>query len=498
MKIFKHTILFIFSFLFVCNLQSQVLQTPLEQSGFKSLSTNALLIEFIHKAEKLNPKEIKMQNLGNSALGKQMPYVVISNQSKSKSKVKVMIFGQQHGNEPSGKEGLLLLIKYFATNPNSKLLESTDLYIVPQMNPDGGDKNTRRSGQKIDLNRNHLILTAPETKNLHQLFVKILPEVTLDIHEYYPYDDTTETFDFIRITDETIGTPTNLNVDKEIYNISKNQVLPYVIKNVTDKQFLCGEYLLGTPVLDKSIRRSTVDIDDGRHSFGIQNTFSFILEGKNGIDSIHNIERRAKGQFTAAMALVEFVAANSKMMKKTIKNARTNLINSKYSDSVSIQMDHFKGTANLQTPMYSKSLKKDSVFVTEEFLSEVKSLKNVKRPKAYLVPKSDTLLVQFLNNHAVRYTDCKNVKKENIRRYFIIALQNDTLEGREAILPLVKKENFSGDFRATEYLYVPLNQLASNLLVIAFEPESMLGLATYSDYKYMKVVEKYFPVMRIE
>jgi len=484
--------------LYVFDLQSQVLQTPLEKSEFKALSTNAQLIDFIRDAEKLNPKEIKMQNLGFSALGKEMPYVVISNQSKSKSKVKVLLFGQQHGNEPSGKEGLLLLIKYFATNPNSKLLENIDLYIIPQMNPDGGDKNTRRNGLNIDLNRNHLILTAPETKNLHQLFVKILPEVTLDIHEYYPYDDTTETFDFIRTTDETFGSITNINVDKSIYTISKNQILPYVIDNVNDNQFLGGEYLLGTPVMDKSIRRSTVDIDDGRHSFGIQNTFSFILEGKNGIDSIHNIEHRAKGQYTAAMALVEFVAANSKMIKKTTKIARANLINLKSSDSVSIQMDHFKGTASLQTKMYSKNLKKDSLFITDEFLSEVKSLLSVKRPIAYLVPKSDTLLVQFLNNHAVKYTDCKNVKKENIRQYFIVALQKDTLEGREAILPIVKKENFSGDFRATEYLYVPLNQLASNLLVIALEPESMLGLATYPDYKYLKVVEKYFPVLRVE
>jgi murein tripeptide amidase MpaA len=61
-----------------------------------------------------------------------------------------------------------------------------DIAIVPQMNPDGSEQNQRRNGNNADLNRNHLILTEPETMALHRFFDNYLFEVTMDIHEYFP------------------------------------------------------------------------------------------------------------------------------------------------------------------------------------------------------------------------------------------------------------------------------------------------------------------------
>ncbi|MBK6344422.1 MAG: hypothetical protein IPF68_00550 [Bacteroidales bacterium] len=61
-----------------------------------------------------------------------------------------------------------------------------DFALIPQINPDGSEVNKRRNANDADLNRNHLILTEPETMALHNFFDKYRFEVTMDVHEYSP------------------------------------------------------------------------------------------------------------------------------------------------------------------------------------------------------------------------------------------------------------------------------------------------------------------------
>ena len=88
------------------------------------------------------------------------------------------------------------------------------------MNPDGSELNQRRNGNDTDLNRNHLILKEPETKALHQLFDKYLFEVTMDVHEYYPYDEAWMKYGYRKNSDITVGAITNINVSEKIRNFS--------------------------------------------------------------------------------------------------------------------------------------------------------------------------------------------------------------------------------------------------------------------------------------
>jgi murein tripeptide amidase MpaA len=131
---------------------------------------------------------IKSEVLTKSVEGRELFVVYFSKDGfgKDKSKIKVLIFAQQHGNEQSGKEGALLLVAELLKPENQYLFDKIDFALVPQMNPDGSEKNQRRNGNSLDLNRNHLILTEPETIGLHNLFNKYLFEVTMDVHEYAP------------------------------------------------------------------------------------------------------------------------------------------------------------------------------------------------------------------------------------------------------------------------------------------------------------------------
>ncbi len=177
----------------------------------------------------------------------------------------------------------------------------------------------------MDLNRNHLILTEPETIALHKLFDEYLFEVTMDVHEYYPYGETWKNYGYRANNDEEIGTTTNINVSKNIRDLSY-EYLAFIKQYLNNKSFTYFEYCPGGPPEINYIRRSTFDINDGRQSMGIQNTFSFIQEGKNGKDSLENIERRSEGQMTGMMGLLVYSYNHKDKIKELVYSERGKLV----------------------------------------------------------------------------------------------------------------------------------------------------------------------------
>ena len=165
------------------------------------------------------------------------------------------------------------------------------------MNPDGSERNSRRNGNEVDLNRNHLILTEPEVVALHRFFDKYMFEVNLDVHEYDPYSETWEKYGYRKNFDITLGIATNNNISKDIRDISNDKIVPYFLKQLKDNGFSSFIYCPGGPPGIGYFRHSTFDINDGRQSFGIQSTFSFIQEGMNGKDNyVESIRHRAFGR----------------------------------------------------------------------------------------------------------------------------------------------------------------------------------------------------------
>jgi len=96
---------------------------------------------------------------------------------------RLLFVGQQHGDEPSGKDALVYLIRRYAEHPE-ELPGDVELYIMPSVNPDGGEANKRRNAAGADLNRDHALLLQPETQVLHQVARRLQPHVFVDCHEF--------------------------------------------------------------------------------------------------------------------------------------------------------------------------------------------------------------------------------------------------------------------------------------------------------------------------
>ena len=473
-------------------------QTPLEKNNYQKLTSYDELTNFVYHLDSLSVN-LDVEVIGKSVEGRNLYALKYSNSEfrKDTSKIKVLIFAQQHGDEQSGKEGSLLLASKIIQPNLVGLLKYIDLVLVPQMNPDGSENDIRYNAKGMDLNRNHLILTEPEVIALHNLFDQYLFEATMDVHEYYPYTEDYMQFGYIKYFDEQVGTTTNPNVSERIRNFSNTEYLPFLKEYFKERGFTFHNYIPGGPPEVNYIRYSTYDINDGRQSLGIQNTFSLIQEGKNAKDSIDNIQRRAEGQFQGMLAFLGFCSENKDKIKSMVSEERDKLILGEVNDSVAIQMKHVTNGEKLVVPLRSIYTNTDSLITVTNFRPVVKSIYNVKRPIGYLIPKNLSEIYNWAVRQNLVISDFNFTQGHIIQEYFIDEIDLIDFEGDTVVNPVIDLRDVTNKIVSGEYYFIPTNQLKNNLIVTALEPKSILGLVTYKQYAHLLKANQYFPVLRV-
>jgi hypothetical protein len=105
------------------------------------------------------PDLVNVFSIGKSVLGKEIWCIRITNEKNNQGKLSCLIDGCIHGCEWEAGEACLYLSEYLLINHNSnvtigKILNTTEVYIVPLLNPDGREKDERWNENGIDLNRN--------------------------------------------------------------------------------------------------------------------------------------------------------------------------------------------------------------------------------------------------------------------------------------------------------------------------------------------------------
>ncbi|HSW56423.1 MAG TPA: M14 family metallocarboxypeptidase [Ignavibacteriaceae bacterium] len=487
-----------FSLLLLFSTQLLAQPTPLEKNNYEKLTSYDELTKFVYQLDSLSDI-LKVDVIGKSVEERNLYALKFSNSifGEDTSKIKVLIFAQQHGNEQSGKEGALMLARELIRPDNKYLFDKIDLALIPQMNPDGSEKNLRQNANGIDLNRNHLILTEPETIALHKLFNEYHFEATMDVHEYYPFTESWLNFGYVKDFDEQIGTTTNPNVAEEIRNISNNEFLPFIEKYLNKRGYSFHNYILGGPPGVELFRHSTYDINDGRQSFGIQNTFSFIMEGKNGRDSLEFIGRRADGQAVGMLGFLEFIYKNKDRIKSFVKSEREKLFSGREDEKVAIQFDHINVGNKLNLTLHSLSTDSDTVIVVNDYRPIVQSIYDVERPIGYLLPKKLTELYDWAVRQNLIISHFDFTQDKMIQQYFISEIDSIDFEGDTVVNPEVELREVQNKINEEEYYFIPTNQLKNNLIVIALESKSMLGLVTYKNYEHFLKAGEYFPVLRV-
>ncbi len=98
---------------------------------------------------------------------------------------RVLIWSQMHGNESTTTKALFDFLSFlkrgdaFAT----ALLNHFTFFILPILNPDGAEAYTRANANAVDLNRDSVNLSQPESRALRKCFTDFKPHYCYNMHD---------------------------------------------------------------------------------------------------------------------------------------------------------------------------------------------------------------------------------------------------------------------------------------------------------------------------
>tara|TARA_B100001971_G_scaffold215190_1_gene259625 strand:- start:57033 stop:58358 length:1326 start_codon:yes stop_codon:yes gene_type:complete len=106
------------------------------------------------------PKIASLKSIGKSVEGRELWVVKISdNVNTDEREPEFKYISSMHGDEITGRELTQFLIKdlleAYGNDPSiTELIDNTEIYIMPSMNPDGSQRRQRANANGYDLNRN--------------------------------------------------------------------------------------------------------------------------------------------------------------------------------------------------------------------------------------------------------------------------------------------------------------------------------------------------------
>ena len=326
----------------------------------------------------------------------------------------------------------------------------------------------------MDLNRNHVMLSEPESNAVHQLFLDWMPEVTLDVHEYNAVLKRWAEAGYYKDAEEMLGGVTNLNIDKEIVGFTRDTFIPETGKGIEDDGFRFHRYIVGSPFDGGVVRFSTTAINDGRHSFGIYNSLSFIIEGKRYGNLMNEVKRRTEGQVSAIINFLETTNLHSEQILSIVNGARERMAKQ---DQSYIQMDYFadQSQTTLNFPVFEIATWSHITRDLENFESVVKVKKSVTKPAAYSFEAGETALLALLKRHRLPLLVLSGDQSVNTETYHIKHVVDGIDEEKHTYLIDLEKVE-QRELLTSGTIIVPVKGPASNLIPLLLEPESTWGI----------------------
>ena len=237
----------------------------------------------------------------------------------SGARIRVLLFGAQHGDERAGYEVALRVARDLSVGELRPLLDRLEVVIVPATNPIGMRAGTRFDGSGEDPNRDHVTLASPVNRALWELHAEFEPHLVLDLHEMGPTP-----------YEAQIGLPTHPNVDPRLTELARYWLLPYVVRALAEADVRFHEYISEVPdpaypnpidaPADTFFTWAPISASNARNSFSLAGSVALLLETASE-QEIDDLERRTDRLHLVARSLLEVTAGLSDEVLSRVWNA---------------------------------------------------------------------------------------------------------------------------------------------------------------------------------
>ena len=223
---------------------SSVAQTPRELfAEWKQQRVTSLDPALVkHTDLKKYLSELRAIGVPVSEVGRSLAGREIYQMEFGRGPLKVFMWSQMHGDEPTATSTLIDLFAYLRRNRGLAWVKSVEekitLRAVPMLNPDGAELYQRRNLQAIDINRDALVLSTPEGRLLKQLRDEWRPDIGFNLHNQSPrtaVGDTGKqaTISLLAVVSDAMGTNTPGRVrNKKLCAVMVEALAPFIYGHV--------------------------------------------------------------------------------------------------------------------------------------------------------------------------------------------------------------------------------------------------------------------------
>ena len=410
---------------------------------------------------------------------------------------RVFFYAQQHGDEVSGKDALLYLVREIARKPEL-LPRDVDLWIMPMVNPDGAEADKRRNSAGTDLNRDHIVLEQPETQALHRVARRLRPHVAVDCHEFTRDSEARRERGWIAWPDITLDGLNNPLFDPALVTGALRWVQESAPPEAeAGHTFL--RYSVGGLPPDEEQRHSAPDIDGGLNAIGMYGGLSFIIEA--GVKRADKDPSSDLGNRVDAYLILlrRFINGDGHRQEDlaAIEHARHRPLPTFIPTNylwVNI------GARVTEFPVIEAATGRTLRISTANMMTDMAVKKSVPTPLGYAIePRAARDFKALLERHGIPYEELTAPRIIRAETCTLLCLEEefDELYSRYEGRQIVSRGQPSDRELTPGTLWVPLEGEAAVRAALVLEPAAMYGVYQYPRYKALVAQDGSLPVLRV-
>jgi len=387
----------------------------------------------------------------------------------------VWLIGLQHGNEPAGGEAMLALASALARGELAALTERVTAVIVPRANPDGAAAFKRATANGADPNRDHLLMSLPETRAIHRLMESLPPEIVLDAHEFTVGNRWIAKFNALQAVDALLLSATHPMVAPELTALAETTFRPRIEAALQAQGLSTYDYY--TTALnnaDKTVSMGGNAPGAARNTFGLNHAVSFLIETRGVGIGRDSFQRRVATHYIAAKAVLETAAARGNELRAAIDASRRGAAAAEAQITVAHKLATRPVTLPMRDPVSGEAKPTPVEFRDSRALA---SAVTRPAPAGYLAPELGADAVAALRLNGVALCRTREAAEFDVEAF---AVKERAKVEREAINPdQALKVELARKRVALPAgtIFVPAGQPAGKLVALALEPDSAGSLA---------------------
>ena len=457
--------------------------TLAERSGWTELTPHEELVAFYGELTARSPAA-RLREMGRSAEGRPLLELVLARppvlepwEAHASGKPVVLISAQVHGDEPAGKEALMLFARDVALGPLQDLLDQVIFVLAPQLNPDGaeaGEWGIRNNLRGRNANRDYLRLDDPGIRAfVRDVLAGWRPHVIVDLHELVGPP---------RIYDFYTSFPRDIAGPSLAFELTRGEVVPAIVAALEAEGYTHFPYhrVPAGLVDDPSIGVSAGAYGAQALSSygGAQAAITLLYESLRARDARVGLEDRVRRHRVALTGLARYVSENGSRVVATVKGERDALVERggrwDPADSIAIHLRQVPS----RVEDYQLFWQGDTVRLRVPLLdSAVVDMGRV-RPVAYLLEPSREEVARHLELHGLQVVRLETPVRAAAESFRVESVEraSSVYEGyipRRFTTTLVPREL---ELAAGAFL-VRMDQPAARIAAFLLEPDNENSLA---------------------